>query len=88
MAPNPQVFFKMLNLPGDSKPWKRKKFSVSDFEDAFGSIEASVGNSLMKDKWEADSAGKIRYGSLRITSQHVNLKWDPEVNGYTISGTY
>ncbi|KAG6988890.1 hypothetical protein G7Y79_00068g095890 [Physcia stellaris] len=71
VAPNPQVFFKMLNLPSDGKAWKQKKISLQDFESAVGDIEAS-----------------IRYGSLRITGQHVNVKWSSDENSFTLSGTY
>ena len=33
----------MLDLPADGKPWKQKKLLLSEFEDAVGVIDASVG---------------------------------------------
>lgn len=39
----------MLDLPADGKPWKQKKLLLSDFEDAVGSIEASVGAGCLLD---------------------------------------
>ena len=43
VAPNPQGFFGMLGLPTDGKAWKQKTIALSDFEDAVGVVEASVG---------------------------------------------
>ncbi|KAK3334086.1 hypothetical protein B0T19DRAFT_146024 [Cercophora scortea] len=35
-----------------------------------------------------DIVKSIRYGSLRITGQNVLVKWNPDDNTFTVSGTY
>ncbi|CAF9925754.1 MAG: hypothetical protein HETSPECPRED_005922 [Heterodermia speciosa] len=35
-----------------------------------------------------DKGFSNRYGRLRITGEHVNIKWAAEENSFTLSGTY
>lgn len=80
----------MLDLPSDGKAWKQKKLPLAGFEDAVGSIEASVSclSRMSSGKGSEKLISQIRYGRLRITSEHVNVKWNPEENSFSLSGTY
>ncbi|KAF9070106.1 hypothetical protein BDP27DRAFT_1159413, partial [Rhodocollybia butyracea] len=71
LCADPEIFGVMMGL-GGPPTWKVKKFSVENFQNALGHIEASV----------------RFYDNLSITGTDVNVRYNAESGEFKFSGTY
>ncbi|KIO28259.1 hypothetical protein M407DRAFT_243065 [Tulasnella calospora MUT 4182] len=72
VAPDPAVFQRFMQLPEPAK-YKAAKITLEQLYDILDTGYIET---------------SIRYGSLRITSPNVNVKWNKDSGEFSLSGTY
>ncbi|KAG8937909.1 hypothetical protein FRC00_010023 [Tulasnella sp. 408] len=72
VAPDPAVFQRLMQLPEPAK-YKATKITLEQLYDILDTNYIET---------------SIRYGSLRITSPNINVKWNKDSGEFSFSGTY